>query len=148
MLPLPSFGCYNIISETHLCGTLQYACGSMVWDPFALGEYESHQQGAQGEGNKSQTSCLSCTLPPHLPFPNILIHLPLLRQVCILLGKRELLSPPSSLAAPPLIQVCTLLDKRERRKVVFEADYVGFVCPDEFVVGECDGGGGGDRGGL
>lgn len=29
----------------------------------------------------------------------------------------------------------TLLDKRARRKVVFNADYVGFDCPDEFVVG-------------
>ena len=38
-----------------------------------------------------------------------------------------------------LDQVCTLLDKRARRKVVFEADYVGFVCPDEFVVGEYSG---------
>lgn len=33
------------------------------------------------------------------------------------------------------VKVCTLLDKRARRKVVFEADYVGFECPDEFVVG-------------
>ncbi|GAX79488.1 hypothetical protein CEUSTIGMA_g6929.t1 [Chlamydomonas eustigma] len=33
------------------------------------------------------------------------------------------------------VKVCTLLDKRARRKVQFEADYVGFTCPDEFVVG-------------
>lgn len=33
------------------------------------------------------------------------------------------------------VKVCTLLDKRARRKVVFEADWVGFECPDEFVVG-------------
>mmetsp|Transcript_32765 Transcript_32765/g.72377 ORF Transcript_32765/g.72377 Transcript_32765/m.72377 type:complete len:248 (+) Transcript_32765:101-844(+) len=33
------------------------------------------------------------------------------------------------------VKVATLLDKRARRKVVFEADYVGFDCPDEFVVG-------------
>jgi len=33
-------------------------------------------------------------------------------------------------------QVCTLLDKRARRKVDFEADYVGLICPDEFIVGE------------
>eukprot|EP00955_Chlamydomonas_euryale_P047462 353695-Chlamydomonas_euryale.AAC.6 len=33
------------------------------------------------------------------------------------------------------VKVVTLLDKRARRKVVFDADYVGFDCPDEFVVG-------------
>lgn len=33
------------------------------------------------------------------------------------------------------VKVCALLDKRARRKVQFEADYVGFECPDEFVVG-------------
>ena len=33
------------------------------------------------------------------------------------------------------VKVCALLDKRARRKVVFEADWVGFNCPDEFVVG-------------
>ena len=33
------------------------------------------------------------------------------------------------------VKVCALLDKRARRKVVFEADWVGFDCPDEFVVG-------------
>ena len=49
------------------------------------------------------------------------------------------LLPPPNTPLPP-VPVCTLLDKRERRKVVFEADYVGFVCPDEFVVGECTGG--------
>jgi hypothetical protein len=33
------------------------------------------------------------------------------------------------------VKVVTLLDKRARRKVAFEADFVGFECPDEFVVG-------------
>lgn len=33
------------------------------------------------------------------------------------------------------VKVCALLDKRSRRKVVFEADYVGLVCPNEFIVG-------------
>ena len=33
------------------------------------------------------------------------------------------------------VKVCALLDKRARRKVEFEADWVGFDCPDEFVVG-------------
>jgi len=33
------------------------------------------------------------------------------------------------------VAIVTLLDKRERRKVVLEADYVGFTCPNEFVVG-------------
>ena len=32
---------------------------------------------------------------------------------------------------PNSIKICTLLDKPERR----EADYVGFIVPDEFVVG-------------
>ena len=36
---------------------------------------------------------------------------------------------------PASIKICTLLDKRERRKVEIEADYVGFTCPDVFVVG-------------
>ena len=33
------------------------------------------------------------------------------------------------------VRTCTLLDKPERREVDFEADYVGSVIPDEFVVG-------------
>ncbi|MHB0912845.1 MAG: hypoxanthine phosphoribosyltransferase [Armatimonadota bacterium] len=33
------------------------------------------------------------------------------------------------------VRVCTLLDKPERRKVDVDLDYVGFVIPDEFVVG-------------
>ena len=33
------------------------------------------------------------------------------------------------------VRTCTLLDKPERREVEFEADYSGFVIPDEFVIG-------------
>jgi hypoxanthine phosphoribosyltransferase len=33
------------------------------------------------------------------------------------------------------VRTCVLLDKRARRKVPFEAEYVGFEIPDEFVVG-------------
>lgn len=33
------------------------------------------------------------------------------------------------------VKTCTLLDKPERREVDLEADYVGAVIPDEFVVG-------------
>lgn len=33
------------------------------------------------------------------------------------------------------IKVCTLLDKPERRKTEIKGDYVGFVIPDQFVVG-------------
>ncbi|RMG99933.1 MAG: hypoxanthine phosphoribosyltransferase [Aquificota bacterium] len=33
------------------------------------------------------------------------------------------------------IKTCVLLDKRERRKVNFEADYVGFEVPNLFLVG-------------
>ena len=33
------------------------------------------------------------------------------------------------------VKTCVLLDKRARRAVPFEADYVGFEIPDEFVVG-------------
>ncbi len=33
------------------------------------------------------------------------------------------------------VKCCTLLDKPERRQVSFEADYVGKVVPDVFVVG-------------
>lgn len=36
---------------------------------------------------------------------------------------------------PATLKVCVLLDKPERRKVPFEADYVGFRIPDRFVVG-------------
>jgi hypoxanthine phosphoribosyltransferase len=28
-----------------------------------------------------------------------------------------------------------LLDKRQRRKIDIDADYVGFLIPDEFIVG-------------
>ena len=33
------------------------------------------------------------------------------------------------------VKTCTLLDKPERREVALQADYVGAVIPDEFVVG-------------
>jgi hypoxanthine phosphoribosyltransferase len=33
------------------------------------------------------------------------------------------------------VLVCTLLEKRGKRQVAIEADFVGFVCPDLFVVG-------------
>ncbi|WP_163099953.1 hypoxanthine phosphoribosyltransferase [Peribacillus alkalitolerans] len=36
---------------------------------------------------------------------------------------------------PKQIKICTLLDKPERRKVDLMVDFVGFVIPDEFIVG-------------
>lgn len=36
---------------------------------------------------------------------------------------------------PRSMKICVLLDKRKRRKVPFEADYVGFTIEDGFVVG-------------
>jgi len=36
---------------------------------------------------------------------------------------------------PRSMKICVLLDKRKRRKVTFEADYVGFTIEDGFVVG-------------
>ncbi len=36
---------------------------------------------------------------------------------------------------PKSLQFCTLLDKPQRRKVETEADYIGFVIPNQFVVG-------------
>jgi hypoxanthine phosphoribosyltransferase len=36
---------------------------------------------------------------------------------------------------PNQIKICTLLDKPERRRVDLPVDYVGFVIPDEFIVG-------------
>ena len=37
--------------------------------------------------------------------------------------------------SPASLKICALLDKPARRQVPIEADYLGFVCPDEFVVG-------------
>ncbi|SNZ03545.1 hypoxanthine phosphoribosyltransferase [Persephonella hydrogeniphila] len=36
---------------------------------------------------------------------------------------------------PEVLKTCVLLDKKERREVDFDADYVGFVIPDKFVIG-------------
>lgn len=36
---------------------------------------------------------------------------------------------------PSSLKVCTLLDKPEGRAVDFDADYVGTIIPDEFVIG-------------
>jgi len=36
---------------------------------------------------------------------------------------------------PASLKVCTLLDKPERRQLPITADYTGFECPNEFVVG-------------
>jgi len=37
--------------------------------------------------------------------------------------------------APESLKTCVFLDKPDRRAVPFQADYVGFVIPDKFVVG-------------
>jgi len=37
--------------------------------------------------------------------------------------------------SPHSLKICVFLDKRKRRKVSFEADYVGFTIDDGFVVG-------------
>ncbi len=36
---------------------------------------------------------------------------------------------------PKSLKIMTLLDKPSRRKVDMKADYVGFIIPDEFVIG-------------
>lgn len=36
---------------------------------------------------------------------------------------------------PASLKICTLLDKPERREMPIKADYTGFTCPNEFVVG-------------
>jgi len=36
---------------------------------------------------------------------------------------------------PNSIKICTLLDKPARRKAPIQPDYVGFECPDAFIVG-------------
>ena len=36
---------------------------------------------------------------------------------------------------PASIKICTLLDKPARRRADIQPDYVGFECPDEFIVG-------------
>lgn len=36
---------------------------------------------------------------------------------------------------PRSLKVCVFLDKKERRKIPFDADYIGFDIPDHFVVG-------------
>lgn len=36
---------------------------------------------------------------------------------------------------PASMKICTLLNKTSRRKAAVKADYVGFECPDDFVVG-------------
>ena len=36
---------------------------------------------------------------------------------------------------PASLKICVLLDKKFHRKVPLELDYVGFDCPDEFVLG-------------
>ena len=63
------------------------------------------------------------------------------------LGERDMMTPAKAgktLAAVAglikdkgalSVKTCVLLDKKARRAVPFEADYVGFEIPDEFVVG-------------
>jgi len=36
---------------------------------------------------------------------------------------------------PASLKICALLDKPARRQVPIDIDYLGFECPDEFVVG-------------
>ena len=37
--------------------------------------------------------------------------------------------------APAMLKICAMLDKPSRRQVGIDIDYLGFKCPDEFVVG-------------
>ena len=37
--------------------------------------------------------------------------------------------------SPASLKLCSMLDKPSRRQTPIQADYVGFECPDEFVVG-------------
>jgi len=37
--------------------------------------------------------------------------------------------------SPASLKICTMLDKPERRQAQIDADYIGFICPNEFVVG-------------
>jgi hypoxanthine phosphoribosyltransferase len=36
---------------------------------------------------------------------------------------------------PESLKICALLDKKANRKIPRNLDYVGFDCPDEFVIG-------------
>ena len=36
---------------------------------------------------------------------------------------------------PASLKICALLDKPSRRQIPINVDYVGFKCPDEFIVG-------------
>ena len=36
---------------------------------------------------------------------------------------------------PKSVRICCILDKKARRTAKVDIDYVGFLCPDEFVVG-------------
>jgi len=36
---------------------------------------------------------------------------------------------------PSSLKICALLDKPSHRKADINADYVGFACPDDFIVG-------------
>ena len=36
---------------------------------------------------------------------------------------------------PKKLELCTLLDKKEGRKINIDVDYIGFECPNKFVVG-------------
>jgi len=36
---------------------------------------------------------------------------------------------------PASLKICTMLDKPERRQLPIVPEYVGFICPNEFVVG-------------
>ena len=37
--------------------------------------------------------------------------------------------------SPATLKICALLDKPARRQIPIETEYLGFICPDEFVVG-------------
>ena len=49
--------------------------------------------------------------------------------------RREYLKKYLENRKPASIKICTLLDKPKRRVSEIRADYYGFECPDEFVVG-------------
>lgn len=63
--------------------------------------------------------------------------LPVLLVDDILESGRTLAHAKSVLAArgPSQVKLCILLDKPAKRKTDIEADFVGFICPERFVVG-------------
>lgn len=112
--------------------------GSFVFAADLMREFQSNVQvdfiSVSSYGNETTTTGkvrLLKDLDSNITDENVLVVEDIVDSGLTL----EFLMKHLKMHRPKKMAVCTLLDKPDRRQVSLPIDYVGFVIPDEFIVG-------------